>query len=210
MPLFDTHLLALPCISSQLNFPNGRSTFLTRSTATFSDRQEAHPPREPMRQLVRSWSDITLWIPKMLTYSEQSSQNNQVHTSQIKSQPSCEACKTSNSPCQFRDRERYIAERSRIVTGASAGPSPAHSRRSSLSIEPSAVIPARGNSVDGSGWYWGAQALSDRGRPSPYASSSPSYGLFSFPQPNPEQWPSSPLRGSVRPNYERWVCVCPQ
>src|SRR5216684_4229813 len=36
---------------------------------------------------------------------------------QIKSQPRCEACEAGNTTCQFRDRERYFAERSRIVTG---------------------------------------------------------------------------------------------
>ncbi|KAI9442657.1 hypothetical protein H4582DRAFT_2073254 [Lactarius indigo] len=122
---------------------------------------------------------------------------------QVKSQPRCEACEAGNTPCQFRDRERYFAERSRIVTGASAGPSPAHSRRSSTqSIEPSAVSPTRGDSVDASGWYSGAQASSDNGHPSRYASSSPSYSLSSSPQSNPDQWFSSPLMGSARPNYE--------
>src|SRR5579859_5757319 len=50
---------------------------------------------------------------------------------QVKSQPRCEACEAGNTPCQFNDRESYFAERSRIVIGASAGPSPAHGRRSS-------------------------------------------------------------------------------
>jgi hypothetical protein len=132
---------------------------------------------------------------------------------QVKSQPRCEACKTSletsNSPCQFRDRERYVAERSRVVTGSSAGPSPAQNWRSSLSAEPSAVSPSWGNSVDASGWYWGAQASSDCGHSSPYASSSPLYSLSSSPQSNPEQWFSSPFMGSARAHYERWVCVRP-
>lgn len=123
---------------------------------------------------------------------------------QVKSQPRCEACEAGNTPCQFRDRERYFAERSRIVTGASAGPSPAHSRRSSTqSIEPSAASPTRGDSVDASAWYSGAQASSDNGHPSRYASSSPSYSLSSSPQSNSDQWFSSPLMGSARPNYER-------
>jgi hypothetical protein len=130
---------------------------------------------------------------------------------QVKSQPRCEACKTSfetsNSPCQFQDRERYVAERSRVVTGSSAGPSPAQNWRSSLSAEPSAVSPSWGNSVDASGWYWGAQASSDCGHSSPYASSSPLYSLSSSPQSYPEQWFSSPFMGSARPHYERWVCV---
>ncbi len=129
---------------------------------------------------------------------------------QVKSQPRCEACEAGNTPCQFRDRERYFAERSRIVTGASAGPSPAHSRRSSSqSIEPSAVSPTRGDSVDASGWYSGTQASSDSGHPSRYASSSPSYSLSSSPQSNPDQWFSSPLMESARPHYERWVCIRP-
>ena len=122
---------------------------------------------------------------------------------QVKSLPRCEACEGGNTPCLFRDRERYFAERSRIVTGASAGPSPAHSRRSSTqSIEPSAVSPTRGDSTDASGWYSGAQ---DSGHPSRYASSSPSYSLSSSPQSNPDQWYSSPLMGSARPHYERCV-----
>jgi hypothetical protein len=127
---------------------------------------------------------------------------------QVKSLSRCEACEGGNTPCQFRDRERYFAERSRIVTGASAGPSPAHSRRSSTqSIEPSAVSPTRGDSTDAPGWYSGAQ---DSGHPSRYASSSPSYSLSSSPQSNPDQWYSSPLMGSARPHYERCVlCSAP-
>ncbi|KAF8259448.1 hypothetical protein EI94DRAFT_1751583 [Lactarius quietus] len=124
---------------------------------------------------------------------------------QVKAHPRCEACESGNTPCQFRDRERYFAERSRIVTGSSAGPSPAHSRRSSTqSIEPSAVSPTRGDSTDASSWYTGAQSSSDSGHPSRYASSSPSYSLSSSPQSNPDQWFASPLMGSTRPHYERW------
>jgi hypothetical protein len=75
MPLFDTNPLT-PRIPFQLNYTNERSTFLIRSTSTLSDTQEAHPPRETMRQLVRSWLYITLWAgtPKMPTCSEKSSQ----------------------------------------------------------------------------------------------------------------------------------------
>jgi hypothetical protein len=129
---------------------------------------------------------------------------------QVKSQPRCEACETGNTPCQFRDRERYFAERSRIVTGASASSSPAHSRRSSSSqsIEASVISsPPRGDSVDASGWYSGTQTSSDNGHPSRYASSSPSYSLSSSPQSNPDQWFSSPLIEPARPHYERFVCL---
>ena len=123
---------------------------------------------------------------------------------QIKSQLCCEACEAGNIPCQFRDRERYFAERSRIVTGASAGSSPAHSRCSSQSTEPSTIPPpTRGDSVDASGWYSGAQTSSDHGHPSRYASSSPSYSLSSSPQSNPGQWFSSPLVEPARLHYER-------
>ncbi|KAI0295873.1 hypothetical protein B0F90DRAFT_1749151 [Multifurca ochricompacta] len=124
---------------------------------------------------------------------------------QVKSQPRCEACETGNTPCQFRDRERYFAERSRIVTGASAGSSPAHSRRSSSSqgIEPSVLSPTRADSVDPSGWYSATPASSDSGHPSRYASSSPPYSLPSSPQSNSDQWFSSPLIESARPHYER-------
>jgi hypothetical protein len=131
---------------------------------------------------------------------------------QIKAQPRCEACEAGNTPCQFRDRERYFAERSRIVTGASAGSSPAHSRRSSSSqsTEPSAIPPpTRGDSVDASGWYSGAQASSDHGHPSRYASSSPSYSLSSSPQSNPDQWFSSPLVEPARLHYERSARLTP-
>ncbi|KAN0141078.1 hypothetical protein V8E53_000834 [Lactarius tabidus] len=128
-------------------------------TSTLSDTQEAHPPRETMRQL-------------------------------------------------FRNRERYVAERSRMVMviGSSAGPNSWHS---SLSTELSAVSPAWGNSVDASHWHWGVQASSDHGHPSPHVSSSPSYGLSSSPQSNLEQWLSSPLLGSARPHYER-MSPCPR
>jgi hypothetical protein len=83
MPLFDTHPLAHPCIPSQLPNPNGRSAFLTRSTATFSDEQEVPPPLQPLRQLVRSWSYyVTLW-DMTLTHSQKSSQNNPLRPSQV-------------------------------------------------------------------------------------------------------------------------------
>jgi hypothetical protein len=131
---------------------------------------------------------------------------------QVKAQPRCEACEAGNTPCQFRDRERYFAERSRIVTGASAGSSPAHSRRSSSSqsTELSTIPPpTRGDSVDASGWYSGAQTSSDHGHPSRYASSSPSYSLSSSPQSNPDQWFSSPLVEPARLHYERSVLSAP-
>ena len=131
---------------------------------------------------------------------------------QIKSQARCEACEAGNNPCQFRDRERYFAERSRIVTGASAGSSPAHSRRSSSSqsTEPSAIPPpTRGDSIDASGWYSGAQTSSDHGHPSRYASSSPSYSLSSSPQSNPDQWFSSPLVEPARLHYDRSAASLP-
>jgi hypothetical protein len=205
MPLFDTHPLTHPCIPSQPIYPNGRPTFRTRSTTAFSDTQEASPPRDLMRQLVRPCLYVMLWKPsKDGRPSAPNSRLKKIKCVQVKSLSRCEACEAGNTPCQFRDRERYFAERSRIVTGASAGPSPAHSRRSSTqSIEPSAVSPTRGDSADASGWYSGAQASSDSGHPSRYASSSPSYSLSSSPQSNPDQWFSSPLMGSARPHYER-------
>jgi hypothetical protein len=131
---------------------------------------------------------------------------------QLKSQPRCEACEAGNTSCQFRDRERYFAERSRIVTGASAASSPSHSRRSSSSqgLDHSTLPPpSRGDSVDASGWYSGAQTSSDSGHPSRYASSSPSYSLSSSPQSNPDQWFSSPLIEHARPHYERSVLSPP-
>ena len=130
---------------------------------------------------------------------------------QVKSQPHCEACETGNTPFRFRERERYFAERSRKVTGASAGTSLAPSQRSSCqSIELSEVSPARSNSVDASRWYCDPHASLDRGHTSPIASSSLWYGLFPSPQSsNQDQWFSSPLMGSARPHYERWVCVRP-
>lgn len=132
---------------------------------------------------------------------------------QVKSQPRCEACEAGNTSCQFRDRERYFAERSRIVTGVSAGSSPSHSRRSSSSqgLDHSTLPPpTRGDSVDASGWYSGAQSSSNGGHPSRYASSSPPYSLSSSPQSNPDQWFSSPLIEPARPHYERSVlCVPP-
>lgn len=143
-----------------------------------------------------------------LSLSVQHSRLKKIKCVQIKSQPRCEACEAGNTPCQFRDRERYFAERSRIVTGASAGSSPAHSRRSSQSTEPSAIPPpTRGDSVDASGWYSGAQTSSDHGHPSRYASSSPSYSLSSSPQSNPDQWFSSPLVEPARLHYERSACL---
>ncbi|KAN0141067.1 hypothetical protein V8E53_000823 [Lactarius tabidus] len=123
---------------------------------------------------------------------------------QVKSQPHCEACKTSNLPCQFRDEEHYFSKQSRILTGSSVAPS---WRSSSQSIELSAVNPALGNSVNTSGWYWGAQALTNRGHPSSYASGLPSYNLSLSPQSSLEQWFSLLLMGPVRPPYKRWATL---
>jgi hypothetical protein len=131
---------------------------------------------------------------------------------QVKSHPRCEACETGNTPCQFRDRERYFAERSRIVTGASASPSPAHSRRSSTQSTEHSAVPSttRGDSLDASSWYSATPTSSSiNGHPSRYASSSPSYSLSSSPQSNPDQWFSSPLIEPARPHYERSVCPQP-
>ena len=124
---------------------------------------------------------------------------------QTKSQPRCEACEAGNTSCQFRDRERYFAERSRIVTGTSAGSSPAHSRRSSspLSTEPSIPSPTRGDFVDTSGWYSRAQTSSYYDHPLRYDDSSPSHSLWPLPLSDPDQWFSSPLVEPARPHYER-------
>jgi hypothetical protein len=157
-----------------------------------------------MRQLVRRLRSSP--SPRIPHHFPSLSRLKKIKCVQIKSQPRCEACEAGNTTCQFRDRERYFAERSRIVTGASAGSSPAHSRRSSSSqsTEPSAIPPpTRGDSVDASGWYSGAQTSSDHGHPSRYASSSPSYSLSSSPQSNPDQWFSSPLVEPARLHYER-------
>ncbi|KAH9171926.1 hypothetical protein EDB89DRAFT_1967722 [Lactarius sanguifluus] len=59
---------------------------------------------------------------------------------QAKSQ---QACQAGNTPCQFRNCERYFTS---IVTGASAGPSPAHSQRPYQSTERSAISPTLGDS----------------------------------------------------------------
>jgi hypothetical protein len=160
-----------------------------------------------MRQLVRARpSPSPPW--ESLTHPSPHSRLKKIKCVQIKAQTRCEACEAGNTSCQFRDRERYFAERSRIVTGASAGSSPAHSRRSSSSqsTELSTIPPpTRGDSVDASGWYSGAQTSSDHGHPSRYASSSPSYSLSSSPQSNPDQWFSSPLVEPARLHYERSV-----
>ena len=100
-----------------------------------------------------------------------------------------------------------------MVTRASAGPSPAPSRRpSSQSVELPAVSSTRGESIYASDWYWGGtQASPDRGHPSPNALSLPLYDLASSPQSSDQdQWLSSPLIGFASPHYERWVCVRPQ
>lgn len=154
------------------------------------------------------WSSSTDSTPPSSLPLRLHSRLKKIKCVQVKSQPRCEACETGNTPCQFRDRERYFAERSRIVTGASAASSPSHSRRSSSSqgMEHSALPPtARGDSVDASGWYSGARTSSDSSHPSRYGSSSPSYSLSSSPQSNPDQWFSSPLIESARPHYDRWV-----
>ncbi|KAI0041750.1 hypothetical protein FA95DRAFT_1640103 [Auriscalpium vulgare] len=119
---------------------------------------------------------------------------------QVKAQDRCEACEAANTACQFRDRERYFAERSRIVTGsssASSSRSAANSRRSSphgggradaALLMPS--IPARDDSADPRAWY--ATGLpsppSDQSQPSRYSSGSPSsYGNAS-PQSSADLW----------------------
>jgi len=91
---------------------------------------------------------------------------------QVTSQPRCEACETGNTHCQFRDWEQCFAERSRIVTGASAASAsgPSHSRRSSSSqgMKHTVSPAARGDPVDASGWnsYLDVPTPSGSGHPS--------------------------------------------
>ena len=210
---------ALPCVSKYTSAPPCVPThhrFLHPDDPSWTVYALYSKPRSSPRRTrnVPGWSlhvTIGASLAHLILSSNRSSQSlpsrlKKIKCVQIKSQPRCEACEAGNTPCQFRDRERYFAERSRIVTGASAGSSPAHSRRSSSSqsTEPSAIPPpTRSDSVDASGWYSGAQTSSDHGHPSRYASSSPSYSLSSSPQSNPEQWFSSPLVEPARLHYER-------
>lgn len=76
----------------------------------------------------------------------------------------CEACETASVDCQFRDRERYFAERSRIVTGSTGGSSSSHARRSSTpsvgsgeeSVVSSSHRAYESSPTDGHSWYPGS------------------------------------------------------
>ncbi|THH18177.1 hypothetical protein EW146_g2766 [Bondarzewia mesenterica] len=118
----------------------------------------------------------------------------------------CEACDSANIDCQFRDRERYFAERSRIVTGATAGPSSAHSRRSStpsVGQGESSSYPHNnydGSSPDGHGWYPGSAQPSglDPVHQSRYSSHSPA----PYAHTTPDTW-FAPEADVQRSAYDR-------
>ena len=122
---------------------------------------------------------------------------------QVTSQPRCKACETGNTPCRFRDWERCIAERSRIVTDASAASasSPSHGRWSSSSqgMEHPVLSPAaQGDPVDVSGWnsYLDVPTPSGSGHPPHYALSSEVLSpLSSSPRFNPNESFAYPFFG---------------
>lgn len=213
---FQIYVRAFPCIPTHHSFlqPDEPSwtAYALYSKPRSSPRHTRNVPGWSLHATIGASLARVLLSSNVLIPSLQHSRLKKIKCVQIKAQPRCEACEAGNTTCQFRDRERYFAERSRIVTGASAGSSPAHSRRSSSSqsTEPSAIPPpTRGDSVDASGWYSGAQTSSDHGHPSRYASSSPSYSLSSSPQSNPDQWFSSPLVEPARLHYERSARLTP-
>ena len=118
----------------------------------------------------------------------------------VKSQSRCEACETSNRPCQFRDRGRYFAERSYIVTGTSAAPSPSHGLQSPSpqGMEQYELpLPAWGDSIDTSGWNLASSVptSSDSGHPSHYALTSPLFPPLSSPRSDPDQSFAYPFFG---------------
>ncbi|KAI0033449.1 hypothetical protein K488DRAFT_84891 [Vararia minispora EC-137] len=94
---------------------------------------------------------------------------------QSRSQEKCEACVAGGVACEFRDRERYFAERSRIVTAGSSSSSAPYSRRSSRSPP----YPSRSSGAVSAGasgeWYTPSPT------PDPhqmrYMSNSPVYGV---------------------------------
>ncbi|KAI0055102.1 hypothetical protein BV25DRAFT_1843188 [Artomyces pyxidatus] len=120
---------------------------------------------------------------------------------QIKAHDRCEACEAGNTSCQFRDRERYFAERSRIVSGATpaASSSTTSSRRSSSQssgqAEGSTMQPPsniRDESADARAWYSGGlhSPTSETGHSSRYSSNSPaSYShISSSPHSVADMW----------------------
>ena len=126
----------------------------------------------------------------------------------VKSQFHREACDPSTRPRQFRDRERYFAECSRIVTGISAASNQSHSLQSSPSSSSQGTkqseppSPTRGDSVDASG----RNLHRDLGVPTSsgsrhlshdYALTPPLSPLLSSPRFNPDQSYLDTLSGSA-------------
>ena len=114
----------------------------------------------------------------------------------------CEATGSNIMPCQSRDRVQYFAERSHVVIGTSAPPSPSHglqsrSPSSQNMKHPALPSPARSDSVDDSNWSLGLgiPTSSGSGHPSHYALPSPVSPLLSPPRLNPDQLFTCPFYG---------------
>lgn len=65
---------------------------------------------------------ISLLSSPLLTFSSRlkkikCSQSSESKCLQPSSDTKCKACKASKIPCSFKDRERYFAERSRVMAG---------------------------------------------------------------------------------------------
>jgi len=149
-------------------------------------------------QTLRSLStDSTLCSPLSLRLHSRLRGTTCVH---VKSQSRCKACETGNMPRQFRNCGWCFAERSHIVTGTSAARSPSNSLQSPSShgVEDSAhPLPARGDSVDASGWNLssGVPTSSESGHPSHYALTSPLSPVLSSPRSNPDESFTYPFSG---------------
>ncbi|KAI0321235.1 hypothetical protein OF83DRAFT_372228 [Amylostereum chailletii] len=143
---------------------------------------------------------------------------------QTRSQDKCEACQAGNVSCEFRDRERYFAERSRIVSGGStssnsrqSSPHRAGTHDRSPSYAP--MYGARRSPPGDSAWIHADShspaPLGHRypsGPPSPYASSAPqsSSGTWYSPEGNDQRtsyFASTPLPavGGTRSDYSPYT-----
>lgn len=124
---------------------DGRYPFRTRVSPIRSISEEASPLGHLLRQLVKHPSP-----PCPISTSSNSnihlySRLKKVKCIQHTPNDKCEACTNAQIACRFRDRERYFAERSRIMAGSGSD----SGRRSALSSRASSSSAGWNSSSNG-------------------------------------------------------------
>jgi len=132
-----------------------------------------------------------------------SSRMKKIKCVQSKTHEKCEACQATNVVCQFRDRERYFAERSRIVTGLSGGSS-SSSRRSSTPSTGHGDVSSGVLCDDASTWYPTSERSPGKEQ-SRYSSASPAPYRSSSSQVSNDVWysPGSSDYSRSSSSYDR-------